>query len=704
MQELEQVLVDAESLALRLAEQAEQEAAMRQTLPHRFDINMACFRRYVPNIARRFDEYQVQRPFEFCCSSNGIPNLRWLDDGSVFYGEDPYAECLQQISAVLSDSSIIRFNLKPEQDWFGQQHLQFMNQLTEQHSAIRHSHELLQQIPESMPLGLMFGVGLGYQLGYLYERCELANLFIFEPNEDLFYASLFTFDWAPLLEHLMANNMGLHIFLGQSNDEIMMDLRDVVSKRAPFLCATTFGFVHYQSEVLHRLQAEVAREFFSLSMGWGFFDDTLFSLSHSLNNMQAGVPFFTWEPTLPREWQECPVFVIANGPSLDNSIELIRRYQDKALLIACGTAITSLHRAGIKPDIYMAVERVTVVPDSLRQLNDPDYLRDILLLGPDVLHPKCRDFFTDKIYAFKADEPMFSLLFANTEVLETYRKIAYVNPLVGNLGVSMPLHLGFNNLYLMGLDNGFRSTEHHHSRYSLYYNESGETRNEFKHMALAQGDSILPGNFGGDIISNRLFCGSVMMLEVAVKSHPEAQCHNCSDGAAIRGTTPVRPAEVDLSAVPVLDKPALRRFLLEEMAKPVVIERESVQAYMDDECFDMLLGRIRSEWQSMPTSRFALVQRMQTQMEYLDQIYRSRQRHIKDVLFGSFNSLFTLISHLAYSIEDEELALAAVGESLPIMHKFFDTMIVLYHHGLDMVQGPHRELWQFLDTGESTCG
>ncbi len=86
-------------------------------------------------------------------------------------------------------------------------------------------------------------------------------------------------------------------------------------------------------------------------------------------------------------------------------------------------------------------------------------------------------------------------------------------------------------------------------------------------MALAQGDSILPGNFGGDIISNRLFCGSVMMLEVAVKSHPEAQCHNCSDGAAIRGTTPVRPAEVDLSAVPVLDKPALRRFLLEEMAK-----------------------------------------------------------------------------------------------------------------------------------------
>ena len=692
MSDLEQVLASAENLAQRLEAQVAQELAMQQTLPLRFEANMAAFRQYVPGIARRFDSYQVQRPFEFFCTENGIPNLRWLDDGATFYGQDPYAECLCQVESVLQENSLIRFNFEKEGDWFGQQHVKFMNRLTEKNRLLRQGMDPLMHVPESMPLGLIFGVGLGYHLGYLYERCQLANLYIFEPNEDLFYASLFTFDWQPLLEYLMANNMGLHLFLGQSETEIMLDLREVVTKRSPFLCATTFGIVHYQSDALHRLQARVAKEFVMLSMGWGFFDDTLFSLSHSLNNIEAGVHFFVQGRSLPAQWSECPVFIIANGPSLDSCIELIRRYQDKALIVACGSAITALHKAGIKPDVYLAVERVTLVSNSLRQLNDNDYLRDILLLGPDVLHPQCRRFFTDKIYGFKADEPMQSLLFANTDLMASYRKLAYLNPLVGNIGLSLPLHLGFKNLYLMGLDNGFKSSDHHHSRYSMYYNESGETRNEFKQMALAQGDSILPGNFGGEVISNQLFAASVMMLEVAVKAFPDAHCHNCSDGAAITGAMPLHPADIDLAQAPVLDKQALRQYLLTEMSAPIDIKRETIQQFMDVEFFNILLNKIKAEWQVEMTSRFALIQRMQTQMEYLTQVGQSRQRHIADVLFGSLNSVFTQITHLAYQIEDEQAALAAVREVLPLLDEFFDTMMALYAHGLKMVQGSHHQL------------
>lgn len=29
-----------------------------------------------------------------------------------------------------------------------------------------------------IPLSLMYGIGLGYQLGYLYERCKVRNLFL----------------------------------------------------------------------------------------------------------------------------------------------------------------------------------------------------------------------------------------------------------------------------------------------------------------------------------------------------------------------------------------------------------------------------------------------------------------------------------------------------------------------------------------------
>ena len=63
---------------------------MREVLPQRYAANMAAFAHYVPAIAARFEHYQVQRPFEMFCTDNGIPNLRWRDDDSTFYGEDPY--------------------------------------------------------------------------------------------------------------------------------------------------------------------------------------------------------------------------------------------------------------------------------------------------------------------------------------------------------------------------------------------------------------------------------------------------------------------------------------------------------------------------------------------------------------------------------------------------------------------------------------
>lgn len=693
MSEVQQILTDGEEMKKRVAMLCEQERAMREVLPQRYAANMAAFAHYVPAIAARFEYYQVQRPFEMFCTDNGIPNLRWKDNATSVYGEDPYQECLQQVELTLGNSTIIRFNLDVEGDWIGQQHIKYMNELVQQMKGEQAEHPLLEQIPESMPLGLMFGVGLGYQLAYLYERCQIANLYVFEPNEDLFYASLHAFDWAPLLEYLNSQNMGLHIFLGQAEDEVLTAFRAVTEKRSPFLCATSFGLVHYRSEVLQRLVQKVARELYFISMGWGFFDDTLFSLSQSLSNMEAGVPFFRRDVALPQQWRHVPVFIVANGPSFDSSVELIRRYQDKAIVIACGTAVTALHKAGICPDMYLAVERITSVPASLRSIGDPDYLQQILCIGPDVLHPDCRDLFRDRIYGFKADEPMFSLLFANTELMERYRQFSFINPLVGNIGVSLPLHLGFDNLYLLGLDNGYRSADHHHSRYSFYYDDKGETKNEFKQMALAQGDCVLPANFGGEVISNRLFAASVLMMEVALSHFPQAQCHNCSDGAAIQGATPLPPEELDLSSLPQLDKAELRCFLLEQMSAPVPISRQEVEEYMDQPFFSMLLDRIKAEWAGMPESRFALIQRLQTQMEYLGQVSLSRQRHISHVLYGTFNSLFTLLTHLAYSISDEQQALAAVDRLRPTMLLFFDTISRLYPYGLEMIQGQHKAVY-----------
>lgn len=688
---LEQLIADAESLVSQINAKSEQEKAMQSVLPLRFSANIEAFSKYIPSIVARFDNYQPGRPFEFFCSDNGIPNLRWKDNDVVFYPEDPYAYCREQIRDILSRSSINRFVFDEEHDPFGQKHVLLMNELVRKQKELKEKYEPLHSIPESMPLGFMFGVGLGYQLGYLYEQCQVANLFIFEPDEDLFYASLFTFDWAPLLDYLNAENMGLHLFVGDSGDDIIKVLRDVLEKRSPFLCSSTFGWIHYRSDVISALVERISRNLNVAGIGWGFFDDNLFSIAHSFNNLCAGVPFFLQAIDLPERWKNVPVFIIANGPSLDSDIELVRRYQNKAIVVACGTAITALHRTGIKPDIYVAVERVSVVPDSLKTLKDPDYLRDVILLGPDILHPDCRELFDKKIYIFKADEPMFSLLYACTDIMDEYRSVSHINPLVGNCGVSLLLHLGFENMYFLGLDNGYRSAEHHHSRLSMYYDHKGEARDEFREMALAQGNSILPGNFGGDVISNQLFSASVMMLETVIKNFPSARCINCSDGAALRGTLSYKLSDITFEQYPLLNKDEIKEFLLNDMSSPLQVDLTLLSDAMDYSFFDMLIEKISQEWGSIPTGRFALIQMMQRQMDYLYQVSMSRQRHIGVVLFGTINSMFTVVSHLAYSIKNEQEAMAAVSKLQPTISLFFDMMKKLYPHAFEMIQGKHMQ-------------
>lgn len=690
MTKINDVITQVESKLEKVSEQLQQNIAMQDILPQRFERNIRFMEQYLPDIARQYKQYQPKRTFEFFCTSNGEPNLRWIDSGDHFYGESPYAECQSQLEAVLNSASLIRFNMNVETDYVGQQHIRFMNQLVVENKKIKNEYNLTEKISESIPLCLMFGVGLCYQLGYLYEKVTPANLFIFEPDSDLFFASLFTFEWSDLLSYILSKNLGIHFFIGQTPEEIILDLREVVTVKAPFICATTFGFVHYYSEILMDLQKKVANEFYLLSMGWGFFDDNLFSLSHSLHNLERGALFLQKKKRLPEKLKNIPVFVVGNGPSLDSSIDFIRKNKNKILIVACGTAITALYRAGIKPDIYIAVERISVVPESLLAIDDKNYLKNILLIGPDILHPDCKLFFDQAIYALKADEPMFSLLFANTDITDSLKKIAYINPLVGNGGVSIPLHVGFERIYLAGLDNGFKSTDHHHSKYSLYYDESGETKKQFKYMALAQqSNHVLPGNFGGEIISNSLFSASVMMLDVAVSHFPAAKCFNCSDGAAIKGVRPLDIQNIDFSNEPELDKKEIIRVLVEDMSAPVAIDRAEIQGYMDNEFFDFFIDKVKNEWSHLPTERLLLVQMMQTQMDYLSQIGLSRQRHISNVLFGTFSSIFTLITHTLYAIEDEKTALSAVSRLQPIVLEFMDTMQMLYHRGLNMIQGKH---------------
>ncbi|MBV7596825.1 6-hydroxymethylpterin diphosphokinase MptE-like protein [Aeromonas sp. sia0103] len=678
---IDTALAKAEQEALRLQQQAEQEVAMAAALPLRFAQNMAAFRQYIPHIADMYEAYQPARPFRFFCSENGQPNLAWLDDDVAVYGAEPYLICETLVKEFMERGGLSKFSFSQEANPLGFMHVEYLNKLNAYLDDISTREDMLSRVPLEVPSALIFGVGLGYHLGYLYERCKIGTLFLFEPDLDLFYGSLFCFDWAPLLAYLHQENLGLHILLGQDEETIVKDFSSAIHSRGSFLIANAFIMWGYQNDKIRKLIEKVQQEYYLLVMGWGFFDDNLIALSHTINNIERAVPFLKQDQRVAPEHHRTPVFIIANGPSLDESIAVIRENKDKAILISCGSAISALHKVGIKPDIHVETERTKIVYDFLVNLNDPEYLRDVLFLSTDVIHPDCATLFNQSALVFKLSEPGVVLYRNYFPGWQACAALGGVNPLVGNIGVSAPTHLGFKNLYLFGLDNGYKHKGHHHSKLSSYYNNE-ENAGALGDLMYGDSQWRREGNFDGTVISNAMFDTSRRVIEQVLAANEDVRCFNCSDGAKIEHARALPSAEISL--LHRVDKPAL----LEEIAglcAPIPLSKQDFEPLLDIEFFNILIDKMMAEWQQDFRSRNELNQLMLRNFGYLSQIAATRQQHISQTMVGSMNYVFTLLSSILYSFEGEEETLVLMKPAIDLWLEFLAKAREMYPRALDSV-------------------
>lgn len=270
--DINKLILDTQQQAERLQRQSEQEKAMAEVLPLRFAQNLDAFKHYMPGIYEQFSDYQPKRPFRFFCNENGIPNILWLDEQVALYGEDPFAEAEDQIQQVIEQSILQCIDFVPQWHIDGQIHIKYNNQISKlkQRTSLEGLplHKLLET---DIPLSIMYGIGLGYQLGYLYERCKIRNLFAFEPDLDMFYASLYCFDWHALLDYMDQANLSLHLFIGVEEQLLVSDMMEALHRKGAFWSAGYFSFCHYHSPAIHSLLYKVESEFYLLRSGWGFF-------------------------------------------------------------------------------------------------------------------------------------------------------------------------------------------------------------------------------------------------------------------------------------------------------------------------------------------------------------------------------------------------------------------------------------------------
>lgn len=662
----------------------------------RFEKNCKHFKEKYKNVYALIENYLPTQNYELFCSSDGIANLFFENSGSCLYDgvKNSVDFSRQQVLNFIAHTSLKKISFSHESDPFGQIHFKYENAMIAEIEKIKFDSSSLSSL-KTIPSIMFLGIGLGYILAEFLERIECKNIFIVEPDIDLFYASLFVFDWDNFLSFAKTNNLRLCFVIGDKTDYISLYLRHFFAHHGVCLSSSLVFFKHYNSQLISSVEQNI-KKIYPYIFSQGFFDDAVFGISHTFSNLVNKKKFVV--KTLDNtDYSKLPVFIIGSGPSLDNNIHFLRANQDKAIIIACGTAIDSLYHAGIQPDFYANTERTPEISETLMSIPDPEFLDNVFLLTINVCNPKTAACFKNTAIFAKKNESQIEQISLFYSELKEIVSLEGANPLVGNMGIAGALHLGFKKLFLFGFDNGKKiGTDSIHSKYATIFKDNKfiEDRDSYRMS------TVVAGNFGGECETNELYNESAyrcsLLLDEFMSQDSSIECVNCSDGIVIKNTIAKKDSDLFefFDNKDDIQKSEFRTFLSEHITKSFNISSSDSKNVFNVKEFYELASYIRNLIDSDFKCRLDLVERMEFVSEKLaDFQLTGKNRFYSNALNGSLQHMFRLIIGALYSKADESACIEEVKVLLHIVNEFLVEAGFIIEKIPDYILGDHRKYY-----------
>lgn len=611
-------------------------AEMRQVqlkLEITFKRNMEAFKQIAPQIYEQFIDYQPEE-LRLIYTEDGFLNLvNYKLNNKPVYTGDPAVFCEEQYQAFKKQPTLSNIHFGKTKITNDKHiHPIVINNLIDQYAPLRNN----QKRHVDVPIGFMIitGCGLGYHIEKCVNELDIYNLCIFDPHKDSFYAALHTIDWIPILQKMCNKGRMLKLFIGVDPKDAMTDMKLLTDKIGLFNIVYTFIFRHFNSKKESEFLETYRKEFHLAAAGTGFFDDEQISLAHTIHNINQHFPYLHGN-TPPIH--DTPVILIGNGPSLDKHIDYIKNNKDNAIIITCGTAISSLAKTGIKPDFHIEMERSAATPSYIKHGTTEQYRKGIRLICLNTAAPQMTELFDDVCLALKPND-LGTLFIEDIYPNNRPPKLVLCNPTVTNAGLSAALVMGFRKMVLVGVDLGMKDDEDHHSSLSIYYDiekkkaeKSNNNKNNYK----------IAGNFGGEVTTNAILHATRSSMEMLItqvkRQNIELTIYNPNDGAYIDGTLPT--AAEDLPSFSGTNKAEIIQQLLSNNIKPLTPKTISEKKFKQRHLKDLKALK----------SKLDLPARIKTSAE----LHKAMQKIFKNIIAckplykllfrGSINSAFTLV-------------------------------------------------------------
>ncbi|MCE2595594.1 DUF115 domain-containing protein [Motilimonas cestriensis] len=655
----------------------------------RFQKNIAAFADYIPDIAKCFEHYQPTN-FEVALTKSSVDLVNIHNDELLFQG-DAYRAALMDFEYFRELPEISNFTIA-QNAWNPAKfiHVDQLFKLTELEKD--HWQRVGKQrnpLPESFGLLICFGLGTGFFLEPLMADHKAKRIYIYEPNQDFFYSSLYLIDWASILKQLDEQGSSIHLCLGGNENEFFSDLGNELFVKGRYDLSLSFLYKHYQSVEIDKAFKLFQQKSYSLVYGFGFFDDALIAVSHFYHLLEQGVSCI--EKKSPIEDNvNIPVFICANGPSLDKNIALIKKFNSQIIVVSCGTALRALLKNDIVPDFHIEQERTATTYGIVSALPH-DVLKQINFLGSSILSPDVPSLFKRSMFSLKVDEP--STILANQVGGEAAKihQMLFSNPTVTNCALSVLHAVGFRTFYFVGTDLGFPKGQHH-SKDSIYYDQEGKEKGLFN---IKNKTSItVPGNFGGEVETSNVFGYSMESLSGFIRLAGDVRCYNLSDGAYIHGANPMRAENVYFEPV-ALDKQQLIDNIYEYYSLAPEGIAQAIKTKLDTLDFESFVDDVIAYTEVEVNDRFEAITNMYSQFSYVVAGGRDKNIYFRDMMRGSLLYTHTLISRMLISAEDQDDGLESYKKGMKIVAEYMRKAKAKYKEELLSVdQTPVHELWR----------
>lgn len=501
-------------------------------------------------------------------------------------------------------------------------------------------------------------------------------------------------DWASLLEFINQQNLCINILVGEDKSNVFDDLLQFFKRHGVMLSAFVWSLKHYCSQDLDDIATELTKVYHIAYSALGFMDDLFFEISQGYHNLLNKSHLVLNNTQLPYKFADIPVCVVGNGPSLEQDLAFLRKYQDKVIIIACGSAIETLFNEGIKPLFYACTERIPIVGQNLEVIKDSAFLDDVVLLATTVVYPEVVKMFKHQALFGKRNEAFYWLLVnKNCEKFKNIKPATMTNPLVGNMGMAGASLLGFKHIYLFGIDNGTVEEDKLHPNAANFYNKIMTEHESRERKSLS---TFAPGNFGQKVKTKMTyqFSASVMgrCASIFQQNHGTTY-YNCSNGLKINNIRALHSQDINFDNLPDINRQELLDFIDQQLTTNYSLSATEQRDLVNHEEFYTMVNRILKLIDSVKqaNTRQGVAFALQNITEMLGMLVNTNLEYLHKILTGSLNNAFIVYYGLLYLIENEKEAVASVHDSLKYVQYLLEDAKQLYQYVPNYFVVDHRK-------------